>query len=83
LSFLPAHAVDTDVPAYAGSNHMPVTINNLDVRFDVEGEGDEAVFARLFAKYAKQWTQQNEEAEARKKRSDCERSLGDRHQEDS
>ena len=28
-----------------------VTISNLEVNFDVEGEGDEATFARLFEKY--------------------------------
>ena len=55
-----------------------VKINNLDVRFEVQGEGDEAVFARLFSKYARQWTQEQEEAKARKYRSECERSLGDR-----
>ena len=60
---------------------MAVTIQNLDVRFDVEGEGDEAVFARLFSKYAKRWEREREEQVARQKRSDCERSLGDRTEE--
>jgi hypothetical protein len=61
---------------------MPVTIQNLDVRFDVEGEGDEAVFAKLFTKYAKQWSREQEEAMRRRRESDSERSLGDRHDED-
>ncbi len=61
---------------------MPVTINNLDVRFDVEGEGDEAVFAKLFAKYAKRWGCEQEEAAARRRGAEAERSLGDRHDED-
>ena len=60
---------------------MPVTIQNLDVRFDVEGEGDEAVFAKLFAKYARRWSRELEEQEARQRQSNCERSLGDRHDE--
>lgn len=62
---------------------MAVTIHNLDVRFDVEGEGDEAVFAKLFAKYATRWSREQEEAAARQRRSDCERSLGDRHDEEN
>lgn len=61
---------------------MPVTIQNLDVRFDVEGEGDEAVFAKLFAKYARRWSRDLEEEKARERRSNCERLLGDRHDED-
>jgi hypothetical protein len=61
---------------------MPVTIHNLDVRFDVEGEGDEAVFAKLFAKYARRWSREHDEEEARERRSSGERSLGDRHDED-
>ena len=60
---------------------MAVTIHNLDVRFDVEGEGDEKVFARLFSKYARRWAQERDEETARQKHSDSERSLGDRHEE--
>jgi len=32
-----------------------LTIHNLEVRFEVEGEGDEAVFARLFERYMRRW----------------------------
>ena len=60
---------------------MAVTIHNLDVRFDVEGEGDEAVFARYFNKYSKRREQAREEEKAREKRANCERSLGDRDEE--
>lgn len=60
---------------------MPVTIHNLDVRFDVEGEGDEAVFARLFTKYSKRREKEREDEKKRQKRADCERSLGDREEE--
>lgn len=62
---------------------MPVTIQNLEVRFDVEGEGDEAVFARLFSKYIKQWSRQETEQRARQRMSDAERALGDRPTEGS
>jgi len=64
------------------TENKTVTIHNLDVQFDVQGEGDEANFAKLFSKYASRWTQEQREAEARQKRSNCERALGDRqHQE--
>jgi len=32
-----------------------LTIHNLEVRFEVEGEGDEVVFARLFEKQMRRW----------------------------
>ena len=57
---------------------MPVTIQNLDVRFDVEGEGDEAVFARLFAEHIKQWSREEEDRKTREQRVSADRSLGDR-----
>lgn len=60
-----------------------VTINNLEVHFDVEGEGDEAVFAKLFEKYVRKWSRMQSEAQARKRQSDAERSLGDHSGEDS
>jgi hypothetical protein len=55
-----------------------VTIQNLDVRFDVEGEGDEAVFLRLFEKHIRRWSQAEHDARERTKRVDAERALGDR-----
>lgn len=58
-----------------------VTINNLEVRFDVEGEGDEAAFARLFEKYANKWGRKQQEAKERERRTERERSLGDRQEE--
>ncbi|HEX8186079.1 MAG TPA: hypothetical protein VF747_15050 [Blastocatellia bacterium] len=58
-----------------------VTINNLDVRFDVEGSGDEENFARLFEKYANKWNRKQEEARARERRSESERAVGDRPEE--
>ena len=60
---------------------MAVTIHNLDVQFDVEGEGDEKVFEKMFAKCARRWGQDRDDETARQKYSDCERSLGDRSEE--
>ena len=58
-----------------------VTIQNLEVRFDVEGESDEAVFARLFEKYIKVWERKCAEAKARQRFTDRERALGDQTME--
>lgn len=55
-----------------------VTIQNLEVRFDVEGEGDEAAFARLYTKYMKLWRRQEADQEARRRRTERDRSLGGR-----
>jgi hypothetical protein len=54
------------------------TIHNLEVRLDVEGEGDEAVFSKLFDKYIRLWHRRAEEAKARQRLADAHRSLGDR-----
>jgi hypothetical protein len=61
---------------------MAVTIHNLEVQFDVEGEGDEAVFAKLFAKYVNRWCREHKEDERRERLSEMERSLGDRKEEE-
>jgi hypothetical protein len=53
------------------------TIHNLEVRLDVEGEGDEAVFVKLFDKYIRKWHRASEEAKARQRLTDEHRSLGD------
>ncbi|HVK55118.1 MAG TPA: hypothetical protein VM532_08835 [Burkholderiales bacterium] len=55
-----------------------VTINNLEVRLDVEGEGDEAVFARLFEKYVTRWGRLETERKLRQRLFDSERASGDR-----
>jgi hypothetical protein len=54
-----------------------VTIHNLEVRLEVEGEGDEAVFSRFFDKYIRKWSRLMEEAKAREKQANQNRSLGD------
>jgi hypothetical protein len=59
-----------------------ITIEQLDVRFDVEGEGDEAVFARLFERHMRRWERAEAEALARHRVAERERSLsGDGRQE--
>lgn len=58
-----------------------VNISNLEVRFDVEGDGDDATFARLFEKYIKQWSRQAEEAQERERRGRDERAVGDRQED--
>ncbi|MCI0392760.1 MAG: hypothetical protein MOB07_28850 [Acidobacteria bacterium] len=63
------------------TDHDHVTIQNLEVQFDVDGEGDDAAFARLFEKYIRQWARKQEEAQAREKWIERERSLGDRREE--
>lgn len=60
-----------------------VTIQNLEVRFDVEGDSDEAAFVRLFEKYIKQWVRKQQEAQARERWASRERSLGDRQEEEA
>jgi hypothetical protein len=53
-----------------------VTINNLEVKFDVEAEDDNAAFAKLFEKYIRQWSNKQEEAKERECWAERERSLG-------
>lgn len=59
-----------------------VTIHNLEVSFQVEGEGDEAVFARLFDKYVKRWNRLESEMKEGELRLESERGLVDRYRED-
>ncbi len=55
-----------------------IKINHLEVHFDVEGEGDQAAFTKMFEKHIKLWSRMEAEAKARKRLSDCDRALGDR-----
>lgn len=58
---------------------MPrVTIQHLEVRFQVSGDDDQAVFTRLFEKHINAWCRAYEEACARQKRTAMERGFGDR-----
>ena len=60
-----------------------VTIHNLEVRLEVEGDGDEAVFTRYFDKYIRKWSRLTEEARARERQADEHRSLGGSQGQDS
>ncbi|MGW7253712.1 putative phage tail protein [Streptomyces sp. NPDC054834] len=56
---------------------MPkVTIHNLEVRFQVEGD-DGAVFTRLFNKHIQAWAKLYEAECARTQHTRAERSFGD------
>jgi hypothetical protein len=54
-----------------------VTIHNLEVRFQVDGD-DQTVFRQLFEQYIQAWMRAYEEQCARAKRSRDDRSIGDR-----
>ena len=56
-----------------------VTIQNLEVRFDVEGDGDAEVFTRMFNAHIRSWQQQDQDRRTRDRRSAAERSLGGHH----
>jgi len=55
-----------------------VTIESLEVRFEVEGEGDEAVFARLFEQHIRRWLRDYEDDRRRRRQAEADRSLGAR-----
>lgn len=59
-----------------------LTIHNLEVRLEVEGEGDEAVFTRYFDKYIRKWARLTEDAKASAREACEQRSLGDRPEQD-
>jgi len=54
-----------------------ITIQSLEVRFDVEGS-DEEVFARLFEKFIRSWSELDDERRALLRQGECDRRLGDR-----
>jgi len=53
-----------------------VEIRHLEVTFDVEGEGDAAVFARLFARHVEAWSRREEEKARRRRAAEARRGLG-------
>jgi hypothetical protein len=54
-----------------------VTIENLEVQFDVTGDGDEEVFARYFARFIDEWSQNREQEKMLQRRLRQDQSLGD------
>jgi len=60
-----------------------VTIHNLEVSFEVEGEGDEAKFGKFFEKHIKRWNRLEAEVKNRECRLEAEMALIGRNKEDS
>ena len=54
-----------------------ITIQNLEVQFDVEGD-DQQRFAQFFKECMRQWTAEAQNQKAREARLARDRSLGDR-----
>jgi hypothetical protein len=54
-----------------------ITIHNLEVRFEVEGEGDEAVFARQFQHCIRRWEILQSQRQEHEKRLATERRIVD------
>jgi Zn-dependent protease with chaperone function len=54
-----------------------VTIHQLEVHFQVEGN-DDAVFARLFERHINAWSRAHAREADRRARTEQERSIGDR-----
>ena len=55
-----------------------LTIHDLQVHFDVDGDEDAAVFGRMFADHIRRWSQARETERCRRRDMERERSLGDR-----
>ena len=55
-----------------------ITINHLDVRFDVEGDDDEQLFIRYFNKYIDEWSRAQAERQRIRGAMMRDRRLGDR-----
>jgi hypothetical protein len=56
---------------------MAVTIQHLEVRFDVDAGEEEASFARMFQKYIRTYDRLRREQEAAVEASERDRALGD------
>lgn len=54
-----------------------ITIENLEVQFDVSGDGDEQVFARYFARFINTWAQEQEQKQMLQQRLRRDQMLGD------
>ncbi len=54
-----------------------VTIEHLEVQFDVAGDGDEKVFAEYFARFIKQWERIHGQEQLQQQRLRRDQMLGD------
>ena len=57
---------------------MPVTIQHLEIRFDVDGGEEEASFVRLFQKYQGIYARLQRDRDEADEASERDRALGDR-----
>lgn len=55
-----------------------ITIEHLDVQFDVEGDSDEKRFAELFNRYIRSWSRMQSEEQKLQRMLNSNRMLGDR-----
>jgi len=55
-----------------------ITIEHLDVQFDVEGDSDEKRFAELFNRYIQSWSRMQSEEQKLQRMLNSNRMLGDR-----
>jgi hypothetical protein len=55
-----------------------VTIQHLDVVLEVDGNEEEVAFAKLFDKHIRRWNRAMDEARARARFAERERSIDDR-----
>lgn len=53
-----------------------ITIQNLDVRFDIEGDDDRQTFSRLFNEFIRRWAAEAEAQKQRELELNRERSIG-------
>ena len=53
-----------------------LTIQNLEIHFDVEGD-DDAVFTRMFAAHIRRWSRMQEAERCRQRQLERERSISD------
>ena len=56
-----------------------VTIENLEVQFDVTGDGDEKVFAQYFERFINEWSQNQEQEKMLQRRLSQDQMLGDNY----
>jgi hypothetical protein len=55
-----------------------ITIEHLDVQFDVQGDSDEERFAELFSRYIERWSNMQLEEQKLQRMLKANRLLGDR-----
>lgn len=54
-----------------------ITIEHLEVQFDVEGDDDEKVFAQYFTRFINEWSQAQEQEQRLRQRLRQDQMLGD------